>query len=192
MVVGLTGFSGAGKSSVAKIFAEHGFFIIDCDQIVHQEVYYDPAVVSAIAKTFGSDTVSKGTIDRGILREKVMGDPEHLKKLNQTVLPFIIRHIRNILKNHQDQPVLLDAPLLFESGLNNDCDYTIAVVADPELSKERIMQRDHLTEEQAQRRISSQPSAAYYTEKCTYTLTNNEGISDLQQQTRNLIATIYE
>ncbi len=191
MIIGLTGFSGAGKSTVAEIFAERGFAVLDCDRIVHTQVYYDPAVLTAIADAFGPDCIQNNTVDRAKLREKTMGNPANTQRLNNTVLPFIVTHIRKLIQETQPQPILLDAPLLFESGLDRDCDQTIAVIADPARSQERIIHRDHLTQEQAEQRLASQHDSHYYTQKCTHILMNNGGIDDLRRHTESLIETIY-
>ena len=192
MIIGLTGFSGAGKSTVAAVFAEKGFLVLDCDRIVHQEVYRDPAVLAAIAAAFGAECIQNGTIDRTVLREKTMGDPVATQKLNDTVLPFIIAHIRRLIKENVQRPILLDAPLLFESGLDTDCDKTVAVITDPARSLERIVERDHITTEQAERRLASQHSTDYYTERCTYIINNNGGIDDLRHKTEKLIEALYD
>ncbi len=192
MIIGLTGFSGAGKTTVSAVFAQNGFSILDCDKIVHDEVYYDPTVLEAIAKTFGRECIQKGTIDRAVLRNKTLGDRQMTQLLNKTVLPFIIAHIRKWIKEHSTGHILLDAPLLFESGLDQDCDKTVAVISDPALSKERIIRRDHITPEQAEQRLFSQHDADYYIRKCDYILQNNEGIDDLRQKAEELIGAIYD
>ena len=80
MILGLTGFSGAGKSTVAEILKENGFYHLDCDALVHHEVYRDPAVLAAVEAAFGG-VVKNGVLDRPALRTKTMGNREALKKL---------------------------------------------------------------------------------------------------------------
>ncbi len=192
MILGLTGFSGAGKSTVAAIFKEHGFYHLDCDQLVHDEVYHDPIVLAAITEVFGADLLKDGVLDRPALRRRTMGDSTALKKLNDTVMPHILAHIDAILDTHRNEPVILDAPLLFESGLYKKCDKVLSIIADPAKAMERIMKRDGLTRLEAEKRLASQHPAEYYTEKSDYVLINNEGIQFLAEQVLELLQNIHD
>lgn len=192
MILGLTGFSGAGKSTVAAIFKEQGFYHLDCDHIVHNEVYEDPAVLRALAQAFGTGILCNGALDRPTLRGYTMGNPEALKKLNQTVMPFILAAIQQKLDSHRDEDIVLDAPLLFESGLHLKCDKVLSVIADPKDAAERIIERDHLQPEEAKRRLSSQHPAAYYTEKSDYVIMNHGELSLLRERTLDLIRTLHK
>ncbi len=192
MILGLTGFSGAGKSTVAAIFKEQGFYHLDCDYLVHHEVYSDPQVLRALADAFGAEILRDGALDRPTLRNYTMGDPEALKKLNQTVMPFILAAIQSKLEAHKGANIILDAPLLFESGLHKKCDKVLSVVADPKDAAERIIERDHLRPEEAERRLSSQHPASFYTEKSDYIIMNRGDLSALREHTLELIRTIDE
>ena len=86
MILGLTGFSGAGKSTVAALLKENGFYHLDCDALVHNEVYRASEVLAAIEEAFPG-VVCEGKLDRPALRSRTMGDPAMLKKLNDTVMP---------------------------------------------------------------------------------------------------------
>lgn len=192
MILGLTGFSGAGKSTVAAIFKEHGFYHLDCDRLVHEEVYHDPEVLTALAQAFGEDLIQDGELDRPALRRRTMGDPLALKTLNDTVMPFILLHIQRTLDAHRSEPVILDAPLLFESGLHEKCDKILSVIANPEEALRRIMERDRLTAEEAQKRLSSQHPAEYYTEKSDYVLINDQGLAALTEQATELLNQLHD
>ncbi len=192
MILGLTGFSGAGKSTVAAIFKEQGFYHLDCDAIVHHEVYEDPEVLRALAETFGEDVLCGGALDRPVLRSYTMGKPEALKQLNQTVMPFILEAIQRKLDAHREENIILDAPLLFESGLHQKCDKVLSVIADPKDAAERIIERDHLRPEEAERRLSSQHPASFYTKKSDYTIMNRGDLSALREHTLDLIHTIIK
>ncbi len=192
MILGLTGFSGAGKSTVAAIFKEHGFYHLDCDRLVHEEVYHDPEVLAALAKAFGEDLLHEGTLDRPALRGRTMGDPAALKKLNETVMPFILLHIERTLEAHKDEPIILDAPLLFESGLDRKCDKVLSVIADPEEALQRIMARDGLTRSDAEKRLSSQHPAEFYIQKSDYIFKNDRGLAALTEQATALLQELYD
>ena len=190
MVLGLTGFSGAGKSTVAQIFKEYGFFHLDCDHIVHERVYRDPTVLKIISDEFGKEIISNGALNRSVLRKYTMGKPEALKRLNDLVMPHILAAIHSDLLEHNEDHVILDAPLLFESGLHQKCDYILSVIADPKAATERIIQRDHLRPNEAEKRLSSQHPAEYYTSKSDYILHNNGDLNALHQETIHLIKII--
>lgn len=192
MILGLTGFSGAGKSTVAALIKEHGFYHLDCDQLVHDEVYRDPQVLAAIAAAFGEDLLHSDGLDRPALRRRVMGKPDALKKLNDTVMPFILEHIERKLITHQKEPIVLDAPLLFESGLDQKCDKVLSVITDPDVALERIITRDGLTRPEAEKRLASQHPAAFYIERSDYIIKNNEGIQALKQQTLELLKHLHD
>ncbi|MBR6793949.1 MAG: dephospho-CoA kinase [Clostridia bacterium] len=192
MILGLTGFSGAGKSTVATIFKEHGFYHLDCDRLVHEEVYRDPEVLSAIAAAFGADLLCEGTLNRPALRARTMGKPEALKKLNDTVMPFILQHIERKLEKHKAEPIILDAPLLFESGLDRKCDKVLSVITDREEALHRIMERDGLSRTDAEKRLSSQPPAEFYIKKSDYVLENNQGLHTLSKQALELLQELYD
>lgn len=192
MVVGLTGFSGTGKSTVAALLRENGFHHIDCDRIVHEEVYKDSAVLTAIAAAFGEDTIKDGTIDRIALRSRTLGNPAAVSRLNQVVMPHIIAAIEKHLKNTADQNVILDAPLLFEYGLEKKCTHTLSVIADEGIALSRIIKRDQIDEETARKRLSSQHPAAYYIEKSDYVITNNDDTAALKKQVNTIIKKLYD
>ncbi len=192
MILGLTGFSGAGKSTVAAIFKENGFYHIDCDRLVHEEVYQDPQVLAALTDAFGEDILQEHRLNRAALRARTMGNAEELKRLNQTVMPFILAAIQAKMDAHSKENIILDAPLLLESGLDQKCDRVLSVIADREEAAERIMERDHLRPEEAEKRLSSQHPAAFYTEKSDYVLCNSEDLEALHRHTMELIQKIHE
>lgn len=192
MILGLTGFSGAGKSTVAQIFKENGFYHLDCDLIVHERVYQDPTVLNALADEFGKEIIEDGALNRAVLRNYTMGDPKALQRLNHLVMPFILAAVNADLLVHKDQHIILDAPLLFESGLDQKCDRVLSVIADHKAAAERIIQRDHLLPNEAEKRLSSQHLAEYYIDKSDYILQNNEDLNALHQETANLIELILK
>lgn len=191
LLIGLTGFSGSGKSTVAAIFKEQGFSVIDCDQLVHEEVYRDPAVLKALAEVFGADILENGRLNRTVLRSRTLGNAAATIRLNETVMPFILLHIYQKIRE-TDGHILLDAPLLFESGLSKDCDRVVSIVSDRETALQRIMQRDGITRQDAENRLARQHPASFYAKQSDYVLHNDNDLSDLQQQTRALIQKIYD
>ena len=193
MIIGLTGFSGAGKSTVAAIFKANGFYHLDCDKLVHERVYCDPAVIAAVSEVFGLNVVKDGVLNRIALRRCTMGDPEAIKKLNEAMRPHILKHIHNDLLAHRNLPIILDAPLLFESGLDRECEKVLSVIADRKVAMQRIIERDGLSAEDAEKRLSSQKNADFYIERSDYVLYNNgKDVATLEEQTLALIKKIYD
>lgn len=192
MILGLTGFSGAGKSTVAQIFKERGFYHLDCDYIVHECVYRDPIVLNALAEEFGAKIIQDGALNRAVLREYTMGDAEALERLNRLVMPYILSAIEADLQAHKDQHIVLDAPLLFESNLDQKCDSILSVIADYKTAADRIIRRDHLHPRDAEKRLSSQHPAEYYTAGSDYVIQNNGDLDALHRDTIDLIDAIFK
>ena len=190
-IIGLTGFSGSGKTTLSALFAKAGYLALDCDKIVHEEVYKDPFVLKKIAEAFGEECIKGGALDRAILRQKTMGNPQETRRLNQTVLPLIAAHIEKILEENKDRHILLDAPTLFESGLDARCDQIISVVAPKEAAIRRIMERDHLSLSDAERRLSSQKEAEYYSSRSDFTIINDGLEEEFRQKAKALLEVIH-
>ena len=175
MLIGLTGMSGAGKSTVAALFEKKGFRVIDCDALVHA-LYEDVRYIRLVGDAFGEEYVRGGAVDRKKLGALVFSDPEALKKLNDTVSPFILREITERIKEARDEEIstVLDAPLLFEYGLEKYCDAVIGVTVDIETAVKRLSVRDGRSEAELRARLRSQHDEAFFLEHCDYIL-KNEG-----------------
>ncbi len=177
-VVGLTGQTGAGKSSLKGVATACGFYVIDCDSVAHKVQQRDE-VKAALCAAFGSDILSiDGMLDRKALAKKAFETGEKTELLNKTVLPFIVADIEKQIKNSKVDYILLDAPTLFESGADRLCNKTIGVIADREKRYNRIVSRDKLTAAQAESRISAGKPDEFYKEKCDYVLTNNGEVGE--------------
>ena len=181
MIVGLTGQSGAGKSTVASLFAEHGFHIIDCDALVHA-LYGEARYVKAIADVFGEDFVKNGAVDRKKLGALVFSDPNELARLNQTVHPLILDAVLCEITRVRKSGVnaILDAPLLFEYALEAMCDTTLGVVCDNKIAEARLSQRDGKSLEEIRGRRAAQHDEAFFHEHCGHILENNGDYSRLK------------
>lgn len=192
MILGLTGFSGSGKSTVASLLKEHGFHHIDCDRLVHEEVYRSKAVLDALVAAFGQAVINNGSLDRQALRERTFGNPAAVSRLNQTVMPYILSAIEQQLAEHAEKNIILDAPLLFEYRLEEKCDCTLSVLANEEIAVNRIIQRDQISEEAAKKRLSNQHPAAFYIDKSDFVIMNNGNLKALEQQVAQFIKELYE
>lgn len=140
--LGLTGSIGMGKSTTASMFADEGIPVWDADATVHR--LYDPGqpAALAIAALFPSAIDTDGRVSRNALRELIQGDPSVLDRLNATVHPLVRQDRAAFLADHAESPiVLLDIPLLYESGLSDACDAVVVVSAPADLQRQRVLAR---------------------------------------------------
>lgn len=177
-VVGLTGQTGAGKSTVSRIFAENGFVVINADIVARQVMTKDSPCLAEVAENFGSGIIDiSGNLDRKKLAGIVFTDKSKLEMLNSVTYPFItkeILHRINVFSEMGNDFILLDAPTLFESGADKFCNIIISVLADAEIRMQRIILRDNLTPEQAQNRMDSQLNEEYFISNSDYIINNND------------------
>jgi dephospho-CoA kinase len=187
MLIGLTGMSGAGKSTVAALLATKGFRIIDCDALVHS-LYEDVRYTRLIRDTFGEEYIRDGKVDRKKLGSLVFSDPDALKTLNAAVSPFIMRAVTDCIKEARQSGIstVLDAPLLFEYGLEAYCDCVIGVTAETETAVKRLCSRDGRSESEIRARLRSQHNARFFGEHCDYIL-KNEGDGQMLSSALDII-----
>ena len=173
-IIGITGGTGAGKSTAVKALQALGAEALDCDVIYHELLSDNADMISEIKAYFG-DALSNGKIDRRKLSEIVWSDADSLKKLNLITHKYVDDEIdRRIaaLKEQEVKLVAVDAIALVESGQNKKCDVVIGVIAPQEKRASRIMSRDSLSKEHALKRISAQQPESFYRENCDYILEN--------------------
>ncbi len=192
LTVGLTGQSGAGKSTVAEsLLALPGVRCLDLDQIYHELIAPGQPLVAALAAAFSDAVVRQdGTLDRRALAAAAFATPENAQKLNAVTHPAILRETARrrqaLAADSTVRAVLLDAPLLFESGLDRECDRVIAVVAPEAVRLDRIRRRDGLPEEAVRRRFLRQQPEEFYTSRADLVLDTGGGqpLAALVQQAK--------
>jgi dephospho-CoA kinase len=156
IVLGLTGSIGMGKSTVAKMFADEGVAVFDADAAVHRLQGPEGALVEQIEAHFPGTTGPEG-VDRGALAERVLGEPEALRRLEALVHPAVAREREAFLAEHDAAPlVVLDIPLLFEVGGSEKVDRIVVVSAPVEVQRERVLRRPGMTEEKFERILARQ------------------------------------
>ena len=176
-IIGLTGQTGAGKSTVAAVFASLGAAVVDCDAIAH-EALSDADVKASLADAFGNGIFTEtGEVDRKKLASAAFASPEATKHLNDATHPFILAETRRRAKEAENTAVI-DAPLLFQSGLDADCDVTVAVTADRETRLARIRARDGITRKAAEERIKAQKGAKKLLSRADIELDNGKGTTE--------------
>ncbi|MBQ3139348.1 MAG: dephospho-CoA kinase [Ruminococcus sp.] len=183
LVVGLTGQTGAGKSTVSKVFSDNGFAIINADLISRKVVEKGTKCLEEIVDIFKAGILnSDGTLNRKALGNIVFTDKTKLEMLNTIIYPYITSEILNEIKHLSDSGkklVLLDAPTLFESHADDFCEIIISVLSDEEIREERIIKRDGLTKKQANDRMNSQLDAEYFASHSDYVIENNDTLESL-------------
>ncbi len=182
MILGITGTTGSGKTTLLKAFESIGGVIFDCDQIYHQLLQENRDLLNAIQGRFPG-CVENGTLQRKKLAAIVFSDPGALLDLNaithRAVKTEVLRQMKTI---PPEKPIAIDAIELFDGGLAEICDTTVAVIAPEETRIPRLMARDQLTQEQALARIRAQKPESYYREKCDYVLENTGSAMVFQEK----------
>ncbi len=159
MILGLCGQSGAGKTTVLESFVAFGAKVCDCDKISREVMGKDTPCSAEVIQVFGQDICRDGEIDRRALGRIVFFDSEKLETLTEITHRYIKAEVYNRMEEAKSTGVklfVIDAPLLFESGLDAVCDITVAVTANRETRINRIMMRDRIDRELAQKRLDSQ------------------------------------
>lgn len=171
-VIGITGPTGAGKTTALDVLARLGFQAVDCDALYYELLRRDGQLRRELAGAFGPVFLPDGSLDRRSLAARVFGDKNELERLNAIVYPAVFTAVEQKIQKCSQIGLAIDAVNLVESGLGMLCDITVAVTASPEIRCKRIMARDGLSEEQAQARIRAQRPDSYYRERCTLLLVN--------------------
>lgn len=183
-VIGLTGPTGAGKSTVAAALKRLGCAVVDADQIA-REIVGRGECLRRLKKAFGEDIAPEGNLDRQILARRAFSDSKSTALLNSITHPAVIAEAKKRigeLERSGCRAVVLDAPLLFESGTQDLCSAVIAVVAPYQVRMRRIMDRDRILEDAARERMSAQHSPEYYLARSDYFL---DGSHDRKTVERN-------
>lgn len=163
-VLGLTGSIGMGKSTTAQMFAESGLPVWDADAAVHRLYLAGQPAALAVGALFPSAIADDGRVNRAALRAIIQADPGALDRLNAAVHPLVAADRAAFLAAHnQDEIVLLDVPLLYETGLDAACDAVVVVTAPPDVQRQRVLNRGAMTEAEFQTILVRQMSDA---EKC--------------------------
>ena len=171
MIIGITGGTGCGKTTLLKVIAEKGGLILDCDAIYHQLLATDASLLNAIENRFPG-TVEDGQLQRKKLGSVVFSDESALLDLNKITHSAIKEEV---LRRLESRPKLaaIDAIALFEGGLAELCGVTVAVTAPAEVRVQRLMKRDSISEDYARSRIAAQHDEAWFRQRCDWILENN-------------------
>ncbi len=175
--VGLTGGIGSGKSTVARVFEVLGIPVYYADEATRQLMNTDEILKKEIINNFGEESYSNGQLNRPYIASIVFNDKEKLELLNALTHPATIRHANAWMQQQTSPYVIKEAALIFESGSAENLDYVIGVSAPKPLRIQRVMERDHISAEEVQKRMSRQLSEEMKMKLCDFVLVNND--SDL-------------
>ena len=191
-LIGLTGRSGCGKTTVGQIARSMGIPVLDCDEIYREMTSSPSPCLHAIANAFGDETVRDGALYRPALRQKVFFDPNALQELNSITAQYMRPEIDSRIAEIDASIVLLDAPTLFQSGLDTACDLILCVIASDEVCIERIMKRDNIDDVSAKNRLENQYSNEFFIEHCDLVIYNENDRDVLCKDVYAVLHTLLE
>ena len=173
-IIGLTGQSGAGKSTASKYIKDIGIMVFDADKLV-KEIYDDSNSIclKTVCAVFGNDIVKDNTLDRKLLAQRAFSSKENTKLLSNIVHPFVTARFLEELKRINADIVVYDAPQLFESNFDAVCDCIISITADKDLRLERICKRDNISADLALMRMNVQLDEEFFRNNSDYVIENN-------------------
>lgn len=193
-VLGITGPTGSGKSAVSELLRRAGFAVIDADKVAREVMEPPSPLLPILEQEFGPGILRRdGSLDRKALAARAFSSKESANRLSALTHPAIMKEISRLLREYAGQSfprILIDAPLLYESGGDRLCDAVLAVVAKDSVRLKRIMQRDSLSEDAARARMGSQQSCEEYAARADYVIENNAGERELAGAVEHLLESL--
>jgi dephospho-CoA kinase len=192
LILGLTGSIGMGKSTTANLFAEAGVPVYDADAAVHQ--LYEGEAAPAIEAAFPGTTVN-GKVDRAKLSARVLYDPAAIKRLEQIVHPMLGASRQKFFAEAEAAKapvVILDIPLLFETGGEKRVDAVVVVTTSPELQRERVLARGTMDEKKLDAIIAKQMPDAEKRKRADFVVDTSHGLDPVRSQIRDILAEVVK
>lgn len=193
LIFGITGGSGAGKTTVSNVFRRMGINVIDADKTARKIVEKGEPCLEEIKNKFGSDVINAdGSLNRKKLGGIVFSDANKLKCLNAVTHKYIRRLILSELGESGAEIAAIDGAVIIGSEIEDLCQIMVSVLADREVRLQRIIERDNLLREEAENRINAQPSDEFYIDRSDYIIYNNGDEGELNLQIREVYGKIKE
>lgn len=194
IVIGITGPTGAGKTTVLNVLRDMGGAVADCDEIYHDLLRTSAPLREELRARFGGEIFGEnGDLRRKELGAIVFGEPDALADLNAITHRHIIAQLRRLIAQAEAEgrpAAALDAIALIESGAAKLCGVTIAVTAPEDIRVRRIMAREGISEAYARARVAAQKPSAWFEARCTYTLRNDGSQAALEERARTVLKEI--
>lgn len=183
-IIGITGPTGAGKSTVTKYLNKKGCYVIDADVIGKNSLEKGSFCLKQVCLAFGDDILNvDGTLNRQSLAQKAFSTEKNTMLLNSITHPWIcmqvLKQINDIRNNEVNPVIIFDAAALLESCMDILCDYIVAVTAPVEVRRKRIMKRDNLTEYSANLRINAQKQNEFYTKQADFVINGDKNLDEI-------------
>lgn len=192
LTIGLTGPTGAGKSTVAELFASYGLPVIDADRVWRELLIPPSDCLSELARRFGQEILlPDGTLDRRTLGQTVFSNPAELEALNTISHRYIMNDVARRLRALRDggcSAAVFDAPQLFEAGADRLCNVIVSVLASPEVRLGRVTRRDGISDRDARMRMAAQKSDSFFRAHSDYVIENNGGTQELASEVRRILS----
>lgn len=181
MIIGICGSSGSGKSTLCSYFHKKGFKVLDCDNIYSNVITPPSACLDEIVSFFGKEILSvNGSLNRKALADIVFSSEDKLKALNSITFKHIKKQIFNTIELCKDEKLIfIDAPLLFESGIDKICNKTLCVIAPYSQKLKRLSLRDKIKEKALKKRLDSQLKDDFLYKNCDDAIINDSDIESL-------------
>lgn len=190
-IIGLTGPTGAGKSTVCKVLSEMGFYIADGDVIARECTEKGSPLLPKLSEAFGEDILVDGELDRKKLARRAFSTEEGVLRLNKLMHPEIERRMFEAIAAHPEaKGAVIDAAALIESGIYKRCDLLCVVLADVDIRLRRVMARDGISEEDARIRIGAQKDDDFYLRHADAVIYNNGDEKAVEAEIRKLMERI--
>lgn len=193
-VIGITGPTGAGKTTVLNVLRDMGGAVADCDAVYHELLRTSTSMRNELAARFGRQIFDEnGGLRRKELGAIVFGDAQALEDLNAITHRHVVAELSRLIAQARVEnraAIALDAIALIESGAGALCDVTVAVTAPEEARVRRIMAREGIPEEYARARIAAQKPSTWFEEQCDYALCNDGDKESLEARARALFEQI--
>lgn len=190
-IIGLTGQTGAGKSSVREILRKKGAAVIDADTVAHDITDNNLDCIYDIVSHFSCLVLNeKGKINRKALGKRVFSDKNELAVLNKIIFPYIIEAIEHEVLGYiakGAKSIVIDGATVIESGCGKMCDVLVSVVAEEETRITRIIKRDGISKSDAERRVAAQKPEKFYIENSDFVIKNDSTPAELERSVNSVL-----
>ena len=187
-IIGVTGSSGAGKDTLCEILEnKYNAEIVDADKIARELSKKGTMYLQTIVASFGTGIVDrKGELTRKKLASIIYEDDKKREELNKLTFIYVVDEIKKRINKIKKKIIVVNAPLLFESNLDQVCDFVIAIIAERNVQIERIMKRDNIKADEAEKRLNMQNTDEFYIENADYIIHNKGDIKDIEKQLKDI------